>query len=179
MRLTNYIRDAFIKSAMHDVPKAADHTEAIRKLALDDVLSGCPKEVQKLWANAATRNYVNTSYIYINSNSVCVPSNGSRHSSDTSLSATAKAEIAKLVEAMKAEEKKRGDLESRLKSVAYACTTRKALAEALPEFEKYLPPEEEKAVRSLPVIANLVADFTKAGWPKAKAGQKQQTTVAA
>jgi hypothetical protein len=175
MRLTNYIRDAFIKAAMADVPKAADHAEAIRKLATDDVLSGSPKEVQKLWANADTRNYINTTYIYVKGISVCVPSNG-RYSSDALLSATAKVELAKMVEAMKAEEQKRSELESRLKSVAYACTTRKALAEALPEFEKYLPAEEEKAARSLPVIANLVADFTKAGWPKQ---QKQQTKVAA
>jgi hypothetical protein len=50
--------------------------------------------------------------------------------------------------------------------VAEGASTRKALVAALPEFEKYLPAEVEAPVRSLPAIANVVAEFTKAGWPK-------------
>ena len=47
----------------------------------------------------------------------------------------------------------------------------------LPEFEKYLPADEQKALRSVPVVANLVADFTKAGWPKDKAARKEGATA--
>lgn len=47
-----------------------------------------------------------------------------------------------------------------------ACTTRKQAAEVLPEFEKYLPEDEPKALRTLPALANVAADFVKAGWPK-------------
>ena len=53
-------------------------------------------------------------------------------------------------------------------SPALGASTRKGLADALPEFEKYLPADEPAAVRSLPVVANVVADFVKAGWPKGK-----------
>lgn len=63
----------------------------------------------------------------------------------------------------------RSALKDRLRSVAYACSTRKALLAALPEFEKYLPEDEPAALRTLPVVANVVADFVKAGWPKAAA----------
>ena len=42
--------------------------------------------------------------------------------------------------------------------------------EILPEFAKYLPQERDgKVIRSMPVIANLVADLMQAGWPKDKA----------
>jgi len=53
----------------------------------------------------------------------------------------------------------------------YACTTTKQLRELLPEFDRYLPAEEEKTLRTLPVVQNIVADFVKAGWP-AKKGSK-------
>jgi hypothetical protein len=42
----------------------------------------------------------------------------------------------------------------------------------LPEFEKYLPEDEAQAVRALPVVTNVVADFVKAGWPTKKAQKK-------
>lgn len=60
----------------------------------------------------------------------------------------------------------RNNLETKLQAVAESCTTRKALLNALPEFEKYLPADDAAACRSLPVVANVVSDFMKAGWPK-------------
>ena len=42
MRLTNYIRDAFIEAAMQDVPAKKVHTEEIRKLAQDDIFTRLP-----------------------------------------------------------------------------------------------------------------------------------------
>jgi hypothetical protein len=66
-----------------------------------------------------------------------------------------------------------------LKSVAYACTTRKQLEEALPEFSNYLPEEEAKAARDLPVVVNVVADFVKAGWPKKNQGKIAAAKAAA
>ena len=57
-------------------------------------------------------------------------------------------------------------------AAAMSCTTRKALANLLPEFEQYLPEDTPAAIRSLPAIANIVADFSKAGWPKDKTKEK-------
>jgi hypothetical protein len=59
-------------------------------------------------------------------------------------------------------------LRNQLEQAAASATTTKALAEMFPEFAKYLPAEETKA-RNLPAIANVVADFVKAGWPKNQA----------
>lgn len=68
-----------------------------------------------------------------------------------------------------AQKRRRKDLEAKLSAAAESCTTRKALADLLPEFAKYLPEDEAAACKTLPAVANIVADFTKAGWPKAKA----------
>ena len=74
---------------------------------------------------------------------------------------------------MRSRKKRLKDLRDKLTGAINACTTRKQAAEAIPEFEKYLPADEPKALRSLPALANVAADFVKAGWPK---GQKAART---
>lgn len=59
-------------------------------------------------------------------------------------------------------------LRKKLEATIAACTTLKQAKECLPEFEKYLPAETAPVDRSLPVVGNLVAELTKAGWPKKK-----------
>ena len=59
------------------------------------------------------------------------------------------------------------NLRKQLTAVIASCTTLKQAKEALPEFIKYLPEEPGSAIdRTLPVVGNLVADLSKAGWPK-------------
>lgn len=60
-------------------------------------------------------------------------------------------------------------LRKQLTAVITACSTLKQATEALPEFIKYLPQEPDKTIdRTLPVVGNLFADLSKAGWPKKK-----------
>ena len=60
-------------------------------------------------------------------------------------------------------------LRKQLTAIITACATLKQAKEALPEFIKYLPEEPGNAIdRTLPVVGNLVADLSKAGWPKKK-----------
>ena len=83
--------------------------------------------------------------------------------------------IQKLVDLFIKEKNKHADLRQKITAVIAACSTLKQAKEALPEFEKYLPAEEpENVERSLPVVGNLVADLTKAGWSaKKKTGTKK------
>ena len=65
------------------------------------------------------------------------------------------------------------DLRKQLTAVIAACSTLKQAKEALPEFIKYLPEEPGNVVdRTLPVVGNLVADLSKAGWPKKDSKRK-------
>ena len=64
-------------------------------------------------------------------------------------------------------------LRKQLTAVIASCTTLKQAKEALPEFVKYLPEEPGSAIdRTLPVVGNLVADLSKAGWPKKDSKRK-------
>ena len=53
----------------------------------------------------------------------------------------------------------------KLEDLVMGCSTRKQLVNLLPECEKYLP-AEASTDRSLPVVANVISDMTKLGWPK-------------
>ena len=58
-------------------------------------------------------------------------------------------------------------LRSEVKALIAACHTLKQARERLPEFAKYLPAERSPAPKQNPLmVANTVADLTKAGWPK-------------
>ncbi len=167
MKLTNTIRDAFVRAAMDDVPAPVDHKEAIRSLAMADALAALPPKILAAWKDVGTREYIKTCTAWLADVSVCVPTSVS-YSRDHAFSEDAKAKAAVLKAEMKTSNDARKALETKLRAVAYSVTTRKALAAALPEFEKYLPPDDAAAIRTLPVVANVVADFVKAGWPKGK-----------
>lgn len=65
------------------------------------------------------------------------------------------------------------NLRKQLTAVIAACSSLKQAKEALPEFIKYLPGEPGSTIdRTLPVVGNLVADLSKAGWPKKDSKRK-------
>lgn len=166
MRLTNYIRDAFVTAAMQDVPKV-DYEAEIRKAYTEAYIDAMPPEVAKAYKK--NPEWFNHSYKHVQgvNSSFRVPC--PEQSPYPTLDPKRVAAINLLAEKAKVQRTTRNELAERLKGIAYGATTRKALLEALPEFEKYLPEDTPKACRSVPAIANLVSDFTKAGWPATKA----------
>lgn len=166
MKLTNYIRDAFISSAMNDVP-SVDYDEKYRTAVLTDAIAQLPLEIRTIWQNPKLMGYLETHTVYPISRvgGVEVPT---LNQHTFKLTPAGQKLCETLNNARIAQATQRTGLKQKLRSIAYSCTTRKALAEALPEFVKYLPAETETS-RNLPVIANVVTDFVKAGWPKEKA----------
>lgn len=162
MKLTNTIRDAFVRAAMNDVPEI-DFEEQYRKLMLDDAVAQLPPSVRKMWNDKATRDYVGTVNVGNRYGGFHASVPGLRDHKPT---AGAQDKGATLYAQHEKQYAERRALESKVKNAAYAVSTRKALADMLPEFVKYLPADEAAANRSVPVVANLVADFVKAGWPK-------------
>lgn len=171
MKLTNTIRNAFVRAAMQDVPDV-DHAELIRKAVTEAALRALPASVRKVHDDAATRRFLGETFLTFGGVSVSVPGrDGEWRKPETQLpklSAKDQGVINDLVKKHDEQESTRKDLERRLHGAAYSVSTRKALVDLLPEFEKYLPEDDAAANRTLPVIANIVADFTKAGWPKGK-----------
>jgi hypothetical protein len=176
MRLTNYIRDAFIRSAMQDVPKE-DFNEQVAKLLREDSLKKLPPKVRAIAEDKDLRHFVTSKYYHVPSYLI---SNPKVYDSEYTPSAEAEKKLSALIDQANTQNKRNQDLDGKLRSVAYACTTRKALVEALPEFEKYLPADEAKAVKAnLPALANVVSDFVKAGWPKQNQGKIAAAQAAA
>lgn len=163
MKLTNYLRDAYITSVMTDVPHEA-YEDQIHKQILDDAVAQLPGPVRAIWKNSDLQGYLDLSSVYPVARTGCVQV-PCLNPKNFKLTDAAMTRVLELVNLRDGQSSRLNSLRTRLRSIAYGCTTRKALAEALPEFEKYLPKEEETS-RNLPVIANVVSDFVKAGWPK-------------
>ncbi|HOU23531.1 MAG TPA: Nmad5 family putative nucleotide modification protein [Anaerolineae bacterium] len=163
MKLTNYVRDAYITSVMNDVPRER-YEEMLEKAILDDAIAQLPGPVRAIWKNPDFQGYLGLSSVCPVQKAGCVQV-PCLNPKNFRLSDVAMHRVLELVALREEQAARRNSLRTRLRSIAYGCSTRKALAEALPEFEKYLPKEEETS-RNLPVIANVVTDFVKAGWPK-------------
>ena len=165
MRLTNFIRDSFIRAAMDDVPKV-NYTEQAEKIAREFL----KEEFKRVFPNI---DMTGEALTWLEKCSVKMPNNLTNIyaacPSYEYIQSKGPEVWKQLVELGKLNDEqyaKRSELKSRLHGVAYACTTSKQLLEALPEFESYLPAEEAKAAKNLPALANVLSDFVKAGWPK-------------
>lgn len=167
MKLTNTIRDAFICSVMNDVP-SVDYREQIRSAAVKAAVADMPPRIAAIWKDKDLARWVKTSKVSFEEvGGVCLPTSADDYSDEKrAFTNRIKAQIVDLCAKAAEQRKNRRELEHKIRGAAYAYTTRKALANAMPEFAKYLPEDEAAANRSLPVVANVVADFVKAGWPK-------------
>ena len=171
MKLTKYMREAFVRSAMDDVP-SIDYEQQLREKVQQASVAALPESVRALWLDEKTKPYIKTMYRTFASQSFDVPGlEGSRWNGLPPLPVLLppdRLEIDAIVEKQRAQAEQRRHLNDTLTAAATSATTRKALATMLPEFEKYLPADEPAACRTLPAITNIMADFSKAGWPKGK-----------
>lgn len=170
MKLTKTIRDAFVRQVMDDVP-SFDYDEQVRAAVMKLAVAELPPKIRAAWNDTDLRKYVATYYCYGGHVSVTVP--GRRRDDSSTFSEHPAVQEILALKAVQSEERK--GLRDKLRGVAYSVTTHKALSDALPEFAKYLPPDEAAVNRSLPVVANVVASFVKAGWPKGVSKAKVTT----
>lgn len=166
MRLTNFLREAFVRAAMHDVPKI-DYQEQAHSYARGIITAKFKEAFPQLkYEQAAASGWFRDTFISLPYHISNMHSSISSGSGMLSSDPVVWAKLEKFSKLKKEEEDKINALRSKLQGVAAACTTRKQLLEALPEFEAYLPAEEAKAAKNLPAVANVLSDFVKAGWPK-------------
>jgi hypothetical protein len=166
MKLTNTMRDAFIRQAMADVP-TIDYSEKIRAATLKAALKLAPKSVQTAWADVETRRWIETTTVHLAGQGITIPSLSDYDGRVKHKEAVcAEAALATLIASADGQKAQHEELRTRLRAVAYSVSTTKALADTMPEFAKYLPADDAASLRTLPVVANVVSDFVKAGWPK-------------
>lgn len=183
MRLTNTLRQAFVSAAMQDVP-SVDYREQIQSIIQKATKDLLPEKVKAALTDPESSAWLRYGTYHVRQDginvSVAVPSQSNYGYEGKDLPATTLSEVNKLTKLWAEQKKVREKLQTKLQGVAASCTTRQALLEMLPEFEKYLPADEAAAKKTnLPALANVVTDFVKAGWPKQNKGKiaKAKTTA--
>lgn len=162
MRLTKTIREAFVRAAMADVPQE-DYQAKIHKLIQDDAISKLPPKIKAIAQDKDLRHFLKTESHYIQGWDC---SNVRVMHPEYERSPNVNTQVEALLVDLAHQKERINALKAKLQATADAVTTRKALVELLPEFEKYLPADEAKAIATLPAVANVLSDFVKAGWPK-------------
>lgn len=163
MKLANYIRDAFIESVMHDVPRV-NYEDQIAQILDTDVINQLPPLIKRVYESAELRGYldVRNGYHYVGNQHVHHIVIGDFAPREEAIT-RAEALMEKQIES----ETQLDGLRRKLHSIAYGCKTRQELLQALPEFARYLPvPAKSENLQPL-VVVDVVNDFVKAGWPKA------------
>lgn len=166
MKLTNYLRDAFISRVMNDVPESDYQSQATDVLD-EDVVDQFPPKVRAVWDDKSLQHLIGNDHSHRHFSPDDVP--GSVWYLDVAgLEARdeARRRATELLKKAAEQKEQRAALRSKLRAVVYGCRTRKQLAEALPEFVKYMPAEAAKSDRTVPVVVNVVSEFVQAGWPK-------------
>lgn len=164
MRLTTSDRDAFVNAVMKDVPQI-DYREQAYKLVRDYHLNKLPPEVRKA-VKTLGEGWFKTNYVNLPSylgSCYCITFDGATDSNPLA----AVPELLELNEQAKVQDKARGELRRKVHGAIAGCATLKQAKDRLPEFEKYLPKDRDgHGTANLPAISNVVAELTKAGWPK-------------
>lgn len=162
MKLTNYMRDAFVRAVMDDVPEV-DYKQQIRDTALKAVVFAMPAKLRAVWDDPELCESFNTSYTRVTD---CVYEVLPKFRGVEEVLKAQAGVLEALHAKHRTQENQRYELRTKVKTIAYSAKTRKQLVEMLPEFEKYLPADEAATIRTLPMVANVVAELMAAGWPK-------------
>lgn len=177
MNLNESDRQTFVRAVLDDLPSveySAQATTYVHGIMREQM----PKKLQAVYDGKELRGFLNFDNwrdgfrIHVGTHLarilVCYP---------TKLTDADLAHLADLNTKAAQQQETYNDLRYKLTAVIKGCRTLKQAKERLPEFEKYLPKERDVrggSCADLPMVANVVAELTKAGWPKDK-GTKPQT----
>lgn len=182
-RLTNELRDSIHRKIMHGLPNI-DYAAQIRTLIQDTIIEFAPKQVQELYANEATRSYLNASYVEVRDGNRRAYGVGYLYglTKDMSVQMDERSESfikegtlyhamytrlksSDLVGKHKAQEELRKSVSQRLKANLAAATTIKKLYEVLePELHSFIP-REVAGDKMLPAcVAPVAEDLKKLGF---------------
>ena len=145
MKLTNYMRDAFIRSVMQDVPhpdygKMHDEAQEAVVKAMNPKVRAVYKDDPKALKATYTNFGRETRTLYYGS-----------------------VDHSKVLAPVYEKRDARYDAEKKLKAVVYGCSTVKQLRDAFPEFGKYLPSDNKPVTANLPAVSGVVAQLVSLG----------------
>jgi hypothetical protein len=159
MRLDKYAKRSIVKAIMADVPKPDKvKRRADLQAAIVKAMSPAVRKVFKESPGALKTEYFGD-LLY----------DGVKWDTrDLVVGDVPKDKLEELAKPYKDEDDAIRAAHHKLEGAIEGCTTRKALMARLPEFETYYPAENAPMSKSVPALANVMADLSKLGWPKGK-----------
>lgn len=148
MKLTNYLRDSFVRSVSNNIPKVQWPTED--QLQAEALKKMAPR-VKALYKDETLRNALKTDREYINGFGYIRVVVGD-------------VKLADLLKPYRDAEEARRQVLKKIEGVAYGCSTLKQLQEALPDLKKHMPSEKTGSPANLPVPAGLMGELKAAGF---------------
>ena len=159
MKLTKYDKQAIVKAIMADVPKSDKvKRRAEIQAAIVKAMSPTVRKVFKESPQALREHHVHGDLTY----------DGDWKSRTVVVGDVTDDVLEAILKPYRDEDEAIYAAHIKLRGAVDSCTTRKALMDRLPEFEKYFPAEGAPISKNLPALANVVADLSKLGWPKKK-----------
>ena len=165
IRLDKYAKQAFVSAVMADVPKI-DYQTPINKLVLEAQEWYLKKHFPAVLAFMKSEHGS-----MLGRKSVGFSNSWKTGISSVScldcfvLSPEVKNACDVIIQTAMAQATARSELEVKVSGLIAGCHTVKTALKLLPEFEKYLP-KVDTPTANLPALANVIADLSKAGWPK-------------
>lgn len=150
MKLTNAMKDAIINAVIADTPNEYSSDER-DKDALAICVSKMPDDIRKVWNNKVLRHWIGVEYC-----------GGFNH---LPIGGMQPFELAAIRDKYRASEKQRSELRAHVRNVVYQFSTDVQMRTAIPELDAYIPKPREKT-KQLPVVNGLMAELSKAGFPK-------------
>lgn len=144
---------------MADVPET-DYRQQMRALALQAAVNGMPAKMRAVWDDPDLKQFLVTGWTRIVD---CVYEDVPDYPGIETALATVREQLDALHKLHHEQKKAREELTSMLRGAANGCNTTKQLAEALPQFAKYLP-AENGVTPNLPALTGVVDRFVAAGW---------------
>ena len=165
MKLTKYQKQAIVRAITNDIPEidVQKRREKVQAAAVA-AMSPSIRKVYKTMPHALRTEYEHLMY------------DGQDYATRKLVVGDLSDEqVAEILEPFTQEERARTEAIGKLGMLVEGCSTLKQLKEALPECEKYLPQEGAKTQYPV-VVANVVTDLMKLGWPKGSNNQQAVET---
>ena len=148
MKLTNYLRDSFVRSVKNNTPEIAVPTEQALQAA---ALKAMHPKARAMYKDEEARKSLKTANKYFN---------GFGHVTIV----VGDSKLDDILKPFNDATNARAEVLTKVRSVAYGCTTLKQLKEALPQLVKHMPSEQGSVQTGLPVPAGIMDDLKAVGF---------------
>jgi hypothetical protein len=165
VKLTKYQKQAVVRAITNDIPEV-DVQKRREKIqaAVVAAMSPSVRKIYRTMPHALNRQYEWLMY------------DGQDYDSrKLFVGDLSNEQVQEILEPFTQEERARTEAIDKLTKLVEGCSTLKQLKEALPECEKYFPQEGAKTQYPV-VVANVVTDLMKLGWPKGSNNQQAVET---